>query len=324
MRARAMARFGVRPWERHGIPGAVRLSTVQKFVRLLTDPITGRCRNWSFRFEPSEIMDTIRWFRLSRPHYLVGQPWMMHRMRHFARRAGIDLRRLGVRLAVSACDVLTPFVERSIRDGFACPVLSEYGCTEVGSMAHQCPHGTLHLNPEHTIVEIIDQNGERARPGAMGRVVLTSLHNLAMPLIRYAVGDVAVPAEAACPCGLQPGLPGLQSVEGRVSTVWRDAAGRYVPLRALLGEFQEDLYRAGYWETQFVQHATDEIELRVRPRLPPPALILEQIASRLREPLGCDVRVRWSNEPVRVRSSGKMLVQTRSSASQTASKFLLR
>ena len=45
-----------------------------------------------------------------------------------------------------------------------------------------------------------------------GRVVLTSLHSFAMPLIRYAIGDYAE-VGGPCPCGR--GLPVLRRVLGR-------------------------------------------------------------------------------------------------------------
>jgi glutamine cyclotransferase len=51
-------------------------------------------------------------------------------------------------------------------------------------------------------------------PGEPGDVVITDLHNLGMPMIRYANGDVAVGSPAArCPCGR--GLARIARVDGR-------------------------------------------------------------------------------------------------------------
>jgi phenylacetate-CoA ligase len=50
-------------------------------------------------------------------------------------------------------------------------------------------------------------------PGEQGRVVLTVLSNFATPLLRYEIGDIAVPG-APCACGR--GLPVIERVAGRV------------------------------------------------------------------------------------------------------------
>ena len=63
--------------------------------------------------------------------------------------------------------------------------------------------------------EILDEDGP-APPGQPGRIVVTQLHNDAMPLVRYELGDLAVaaPPGAVCTCGRT--LPMLERLEGRV------------------------------------------------------------------------------------------------------------
>jgi phenylacetate-CoA ligase len=93
------------------------------------------------------------------------------------------------------------------------PVEDIYSCEEVGIMALQCPrHEHHHVQSESVLVEILDDQGNPAGPGQIGRVVVTSLHSFAMPLIRYAIGDHAEVGEA-CPCGR--GLPVLRRILGR-------------------------------------------------------------------------------------------------------------
>jgi hypothetical protein len=64
----------------------------------------------------------------------------------------------------------------------------------------------MHVCAESFFVELLDEAGEPAPQGELGRVVLTSLHNFAMPLIRYDIGDLAA-FGPACSCGR--GLPAL-------------------------------------------------------------------------------------------------------------------
>lgn len=89
-----------------------------------------------------------------------------------------------------------------------------YSAQEVGIIALQCPDGAgYHAMAESLLVEILDADGRPCDPGATGRVVVTSLHNFAMPLIRYELGDFA---EAGPPCACGRGLPLIGRILGRV------------------------------------------------------------------------------------------------------------
>ncbi len=111
----------------------------------------------------------------------------------------------------------TPYRE-AIERVFKQRVFDYYGAGGEGfHVASQCAHSETryHLHPENAIFEVLGADGPCA-PGELGRVVLTQLDNFAMPLVRYEVGDLAVPAppDATCLCGRT--LPMLERVEGRV------------------------------------------------------------------------------------------------------------
>jgi phenylacetate-CoA ligase len=66
-----------------------------------------------------------------------------------------------------------------------------------------------------------------ARPGETGEVVITDLHNLACPMIRYVNGDLAVAgAEEHCRCGR--GLSRIGQIQGRITETMYDGQGRAV------------------------------------------------------------------------------------------------
>ena len=89
-----------------------------------------------------------------------------------------------------------------------------YSTEEVGYVALECPDapGHYHVMGEMLIVEVVDDAGQPVAPGETGRVLVTDLHNFAVPLIRYAVGDHA---EAAGPCPCGRGLPTIGRILGR-------------------------------------------------------------------------------------------------------------
>lgn len=131
-----------------------------------------------------------------------------------------------------------------------------YSANEVGYIAFRCrEQGALHVQSESLLVEVLDDAGEPCGPGDTGRVVVTSLHNLATPLLRYEIGDLAE-VGAPCPCGR--GLPVLARVMGRVRNLVRTPDGRrYWPVS--LGRIRTV---TPIIQAQFVQTALDKVELR--------------------------------------------------------------
>ena len=97
-----------------------------------------------------------------------------------------------------------------------------YGSTEA-FLAFQCPAGSYHINAEHVLLEVVDEAGSACAAGQMGRVLVTTLQNYLMPLVRYEIGDYAVAAQGACACGRT--LPLLGQVVGRKVNLFRRPDG---------------------------------------------------------------------------------------------------
>jgi phenylacetate-CoA ligase len=115
------------------------------------------------------------------------------------------------------------------------------------------------------IVEVVVTDGDRtrpARPGESGEVVITDLHNLGMPFIRYANGDLAVAGpEGACACGRS--LPRLASVDGRVTDTLKDARGERVS--GLLFNVMFAALAGTVRRFQAVQHPDRSVTLKLVP-----------------------------------------------------------
>jgi phenylacetate-CoA ligase len=112
------------------------------------------------------------------------------------------------------------------------PAFETYGAREVMMIASECEaHAGMHAAMETMIVELVvrelDGKVRPARPGETGEVVVTDLHNLACPMIRYVNGDLAV-AHADTPCACGRTLSRIGPVEGRVTETLRDGRGNAV------------------------------------------------------------------------------------------------
>lgn len=85
---------------------------------------------------------------------------------------------------------------RIVEDLTGATVLDTYSSSEVGRIATQvAPNGPYVVNTYSLIVEVLNDKGTRCLPGEIGRVVITDLFNYATPLIRYDIGDWAIPSD---------------------------------------------------------------------------------------------------------------------------------
>ena len=114
---------------------------------------------------------------------------------------------------------------------FKSDVFRIYGSEEFGRLAFECnEHSGYHIITDNVVVEFVKE-GEDVSPGERGEVVVTGLTNYRMPLIRYKLGDIAIPSESKCPCGR--GLPLIKHVEGREDDFLVLPSGRKISPRMI-------------------------------------------------------------------------------------------
>ena len=174
------------------------------------------------------------------------------------------LPRLEIPAVATSAEVLFPEARAKIRATLGAQVFDRVGCREIGNTAHECDaHDGLHVNAEHTVMEIVDDGGGAVAAGTEGAVLYTSLGNDVFPLIRYRVGDYGTAAgSATCVCGR--GLPKVRGLRGRVTDMLVTANGTKVH-----GEYFSHLFydSASVLEFRVVQESLREIVvwLRLRP-----------------------------------------------------------
>jgi phenylacetate-CoA ligase len=124
---------------------------------------------------------------------------------------------LDIPLLFTSGEVLVSGTRRALESAFNGRVLDIYGSTEAKEVAWECLAGGMHLNADVVRVEVLGPDGERVPAGVEGEIVITSLVNHAMPLIRFRVGDRGMLSDARCPCGVA--LPLFGVVTGREAEV---------------------------------------------------------------------------------------------------------
>lgn len=117
------------------------------------------------------------------------------------------------KIVVSQAEQLLPPAKEKIESIFGSEVYNFYGSREVDGMAGECKCGYLHMFTSNNYIEVLDRKDQPVREGEEGRIVVTTLHNFSMPLIRYDIGDMAILGPEKCKCG-KP-FPTLIRITGR-------------------------------------------------------------------------------------------------------------
>lgn len=151
--------------------------------------------------------------------------------------------------------------EAIIRKAFPnAQIAATYSSTEVGMIAVRCPHQpeNYHIMAHKLGLEFLNANGEPCQDGELGQIIVTDYFNRKMPLIRYAIGDMAAPS--VCPCGKIP-LPALTKLLGKTRGLLKHPDGGYVYSTALstiirdidgIGQFQVQQIDANHFVCRVV------------------------------------------------------------------------
>lgn len=169
---------------------------------------TGSCATLNIR---TDIATQATWLERQNPDYLLSHPSNILALAKRCLESGIRVPHL--RQVRTFGETLMPGLREACLEAWSASLTDVYSAEEVGYIALQCPaHEHYHVQAESLLVEILNEAGKPCSPGEIGRVVLTTLHNFAMPLIRYEIGDYA---EVGEPCLCGRGLPVLKRIMGR-------------------------------------------------------------------------------------------------------------
>lgn len=200
------------------------------------------------------IVKQLAWLQEKNPDYILSPPSNLQALAEHCIKHGITFPRL--QNVSTLMEVVTQDLRDLVQRAWKVPLIDNYSCREVGTIASQCPDNThYHICSENVLVEVLDEQGQPCKAGESGRVVVTALRNFAMPLIRYELSDHAEVGEA-CRCGR--GLPVLNRVMGRVRNMLKLPNGERRWAR--LGRPQI-IKLAPVKEYQFVQTELDTIEI---------------------------------------------------------------
>lgn len=179
------------------------------------------------------------------------------------------------RIMVSTAEVFDEVLKQRVREQVDAQLADFYGSGEFGMIASQCTScEAMHVISPYIHVECLER-GEPAAPGKLGTVVATSLHNFAMPMIRFDLQDICRFSLKGCSCGCA--WPLIDPPVGRDNDLITLPSGTIISpvgLQQVLKKYP-DLEQ---W--RLIQESPDRFVLRLSLRSEPAAGLLEEIRSR--------------------------------------------
>lgn len=217
-----------------------------------------------------------------KPRFMRGYPSAMYLFSRLLREQKLDLH---IPMIISGSETLYDFQRKEIEDVLGARVYNHYTHWERCASVLECDAGRMHAQLDYGYHEILGEDGQPVPPNVNGVVTVTTMHNLAMPFIRYRTGDIASWSTETCECG-QP-FPVINRIEGRQTDYLIAAEGELVsgtfaaaalwPLPHLmysqivqreLGRIEVRIVKgAGYQEPESTRLVLDALKARVGPGL---------------------------------------------------------
>lgn len=167
------------------------------------------------------------------------------------------------RLIFGGAELIDNISKNYIENVFGAPFYDQYATVEFERMAWQCTkREQYHIDSDSVIVEFLDRNGEEVASGESGEIVCTSLFSYAMPLIRYAVGDIGVRSDDVCSCGIT--LPLMKVIEGRKDSFITLSDGRILSPRVFTITMNVFELAGSIDQFRIVQTGTNSIRIEIK------------------------------------------------------------
>lgn len=243
----------------------------------------------SYHLLPANLPAYVAALEEFQPEVIDGYPSAIHIVADHILRRGSSRKVRPQAILVSA-ETVFPHQRQAIEAAFQTKLYNQYASSEGAPFVSECSQGRLHVHLDSGLIEILDAEGNPAPPGHVGQMVVSSFTTRVVPLLRFAIGDTAIPSEAEdrCPCGLP--FPTIDALVGRVDDVL------CTPDRGFVGRL-DTVFKGvpnSIVEAQIVQTSRQTIVLRLVPdrsryRPEHARQIVQQMRSRLGEVVAIQV-----------------------------------
>jgi len=221
--------------------------------------------------------------RECRPRFLKGLPSVLEELAAFLERTGERVPPLQAVFCTG--EPLSDRCRLRLFNAFRSRIWNSYGHMERTVAASDCIEGNLHIHSDYGHFETLKE------PDGKFRVLGTSLHNSAMPLLRYEVGDrveIDDPSGTLPPCRCGSPFPRISRVLGRTLDLLLAPDGTRIAGASLLFDEVPGIGRA-----QIIQTAADRFKIRIEPSTGFEDATAKALCARLADCMTVPVQVDW-------------------------------
>ncbi|NER12162.1 phenylacetate--CoA ligase family protein [Leptobacterium flavescens] len=192
--------YNVNPWDKNGYFWGFNFSGLERFKIWFLDLLQNRFR--IFSYEERAFRKFAR--KLESASFVHGYSSMIYESAKIINQKKLRKPKK-IKLVKGTSEKIMESYKEEIKKAFNVPIISEYGATESGIMAFECPEGNMHITMEGVVIEELDNE-----------ILVTNLQLRSFPFIRYKLGDYIklAPREKKCPCGREHLI--LEEVTGRI------------------------------------------------------------------------------------------------------------
>ncbi len=249
------------------VPGGV-------FGTQLGDAVAAEHTIAAYEYTEAQLIEWAHFIQSYRPVLLQGYASVLSEVARVVIDNRLPMPRslLGV---YSTAEVLTDSQRQRMEQAFGCKVFNQYGSREIPNIACECRLGNMHIFTDMVMLESVSHENESDEPE--NHLLVTSLTNRLMPMIRYDIGDAGRLLDGECTCGLP--FPLMEMGMCRHNDLIRTRSGKTVHPsffnRLLYGQTQIRQY-------QWVQRDLDHITLNLVASQPLKAETLASLEADIR------------------------------------------
>ena len=216
-------------WRRYyltiGLPER-KLKSVRFSGKILVAPFRTKPPFWIYNFIEKQLLMSsyhltdenmahyVKKLNRFKPELIEGYPSAIYVLSNYIKRSGLTLDFKLFAISTTA-ETLLESQRELIEEVFNCKVINFYASSEGGPLITECKNGNLHLNIDSGIFEFHKLNNGLEEEGEFAELVVTSLRQFKIPLIRYALKDIVELQDNEIPCGCGCKMPMVKQIIGR-------------------------------------------------------------------------------------------------------------
>ena len=258
-------------------------------IRVL-DFLLNRFREKEYNLHPEILFDFYKELKNKKPVFLSGYSTMVYQFAQFVKEENLDGKSLGLKIVKCTSETIYDDAYDLIRNTFDCPLVVEYGSAETNIVAFSCEKGGIHLFSDFVLTEFCDPRDDSI-PDGYKELIITSLFNYSLPIIRYRIGDYGIPSKESCVCGRE--LPLIKKILGRTGSIVYGTSGQrfHSILFYYIFKGLHDQKIGGVNQFKVIQLAQNHLKIQIVKNNKFSSAVIHYLNSRIKEKLGKDLMI---------------------------------